>query len=366
MPDWVVKHGLRCLPGAAGSLGMGCIGFPAHAVYEVTTRCNLGCTHCHVAERPCGRELDSDEARNLLDQFAKVKEFRMTAFTGGEPLLREDLFDLLAHSKSLGFSNTIATNGILVDDRVADELRRSGVSIAAVSLDGDRELHDRIRGRVGAFEAALDGMRALRDAGIVLHVNVTAMGSNISKLEELVQMIETLGAGILLIYQLVRVGRGRTTEERALDAAEHERLIRFMAQVQGNCTAIVEPVAGPQYWAQLIRDSRLGGLIRRPAELLFHGCSAGRGFVYVKPDGEVLPCPFLEASCGNVREKGFSKIWRNSTVLDDLRRREERLKGECGECEYRRLCGGCRGRAMAMAGDYLAHDPSCFIRPSKA
>ena len=144
----------------------------------------------------------------------------------------------------------------------------------------------------------------------------------------------------------------------------NERLIRFMAEAQRVTHAIMEPVAGPQYWPFLLQRAGVkGGPLLRLGESVFHGCSAGRGFVYIKPNGDVWPCPFIEVSCGNVRETPFATIWATSPVFHDLRHREGLLKDQCGECQYRRLCGGCRGRAFATTGDYLAEDPTCFIHP---
>lgn len=364
LPRWMFTYGIRCLPGAAGSRGMGCIGFPAHPVWEMTTACNLRCIHCHASGgKPAGDELTTEEAKSLLDQLAEVPEFRMMAFTGGEPLVRKDLFELLAYSQALGFTNTMATNATLIDDEVARRLRRFGLAIAAVSLDGfTAEQHDMVRGISSSFEAAIRGMRALRRAGIVLHVNITAMEYNVEQLEELMTLVDALGTGILLMYQLVPVGRGRSISEAALDLGANERLIRFMVDAQRSTRAIMEPVAGPQYWPFLLQRARISsGPLLRLAETVFHGCSAGRGFVYVKPNGDVWPCPFIEVSCGNVRETPFRRIWAESQVFEHLRERETRLKGRCGDCVYRRLCGGCRGRTWAVTGDYLNEDPSCFI-----
>ncbi|HVP93359.1 MAG TPA: radical SAM protein [Acidobacteriota bacterium] len=364
LPRWFLSYGFNCLPGAGGSKGMGCIGFPAHPVWEMTTACNLHCIHCHASGgKPARDELSTEEAKCMLDQLAEVKEFRMMAFTGGEPLLRNDFFELLGYSQALGFTNTIATNATLVDDAVAKRLRRCGVVIAAVSLDSfDAKTHDMVRGSPGSFKAALDGMRALRRAGILLHINVTAMEYNISQMEQLMTLVDELDTGILLIYQLVPIGRGRGISKAALDLGANERLIRFMARAQRASRAIMEPVAGPQYWPFLLQHNGINsGPLMRLAETVFHGCSAGRGFVYIKPNGEVWPCPFIEVSCGNVRDTPFSAIWAHSSVFKDLQKREESLKGRCGECRYRRLCGGCRGRAWATTGDYLAEDSSCFI-----
>ena len=364
LPAWVLKYGFQCLPGAAGSRGMGCIGFPSHPVWEMTAACNLHCIHCHAAGgKPAADELTTAEGKRLLDQLAGVSEFRMMAFTGGEPLVRADLFELLAYSQALGFTNTMATNATLIDDDVARRLRRCGVVIAAVSLDGfDAETHDFVRGQSGAFESAIAGMRALRRAGILLHVNITAMEYNLEQIEPLMALVDELGTGILLMYQLVPVGRGRGIGEAALDQGANERLIRFIARAQRTTRAIIEPVAAPQYWPFLLQRAGIqDGPLLRLAETVFHGCSAGRGFVYVKPDGEVWPCPFVEVSCGNVRQTPFSTIWASSPVFEDLRARETRLHGQCGECQYRRLCGGCRGRAWATEGDYLAEDRTCFV-----
>jgi len=369
LPAWILRYGFRCLPGAAGSRGMGCIGFPAHPVWEMTAACNLHCIHCHAAGgKPAADELSTAEGKRLLDQLAGVSEFRMMAFTGGEPLMRADLFELLAYSHALGFTNTMATNATLIDDDVARRLRRCGVVIAAVSLDGlDAATHDFVRGQSGAFESALEGMRALRRAGILLHVNITAMGYNLEQVEPLMALVDELGTGILLMYQLVPVGRGRGIGEAALNQGDNERLIRFVARAQRTARAIIEPVAAPQYWPFLLQRAGIDrGPLLRLAETVFHGCSAGRGFVYVKPDGEVWPCPFVEVSCGNVRQAPFSTIWATSPVLADLRARETRLHGQCGECQYRRLCGGCRGRAWATTGDYLAEDHTCFVHANGA
>ena len=363
MPTWFVKYCRKALPGAAGSWGMGCIGFPAHPVWEMTNKCNLRCIHCHAYGGDENDELNTEEAKRLFDQLAEVPEFRMLAFTGGEPLVRSDLFELLAYSKALGFTNTLATNATLIDDKVAMRLKEHGVVIAAVSLDGfDAKTHDMIRVQPGVFDAAMEGIKGLNRAGILLHINITVMDYNFPELERMMSLIDELNAGILLIYQLVPVGRGRDISDVALDVEGNERLIRFMVETQSKIKAIIEPVAGPQYWSHLLKKSGINnGPLMWLAEKVFHGCSAGRGFVYIKPDGDVWPCPFIEVSAGNIKEKPFDQIWKGSQLIKDLRNRETLLEGSCGSCEYKKICGGCRGRAWAMTGDCMAEDPLCFI-----
>jgi radical SAM protein with 4Fe4S-binding SPASM domain len=287
----------------------------------------------------------------------------MLAYTGGEPLVREDLLELLSYSHSLGFSNTIATNALLVDDSMAKKMKRHGVVIAAVSLDGiEPKTHDKIRGKEGAFDQALEGIRALNAAGILLHINITAMNYNIEEIRQLMTLIEELRTGILLMYQLVPVGRGKIIESASLDLSANERLLKLIARVQKDSSVVIEPVAGPQYWAYLLQKKGIShGFPLSLAEKVFHGCTAGRGFVYIKPDGSVWPCPFIEVECGNIRSERFSQIWEKSPVFQQLRTRETLLKGQCGECEYKTLCGGCRGRALAVSGDLFAEDPSCFL-----
>jgi radical SAM protein with 4Fe4S-binding SPASM domain len=343
---------------------MGCIGFPAHPAWEVTGACNLKCIHCHaVSGKPAPDELDTKEAKRFIDDLARIDEFRMLVYTGGEPLVRPDIFDLFEHSKRAGFTNVIATNGTLITNDVARRMKKAGVVGAAISLDSSvAEIHNKIRSNPNAFELAMRGIEAIRKAGILLQINVTAMEYNFDTLSELIELADRFGSGIMLMYQLVPVGRGMGIEEATLDIHENEKLLKFIRTKQTDISTIIEPVAGPQYWPHLMEISgKKGGLWMKLAEKVFHGCAAGRGFVYIKANGDVWPCPFMEINTGNVREKPFEAIWRESDVFINLRNRENTLKGKCGKCSYKKICGGCRGRAMAYGGDYLSEDPSCFI-----
>lgn len=365
MPHWALHSGLESIPVSAGAIGMGCIGFPAHPAWEVTSACNLSCIHCHATGgKPSPDEMDTNQARTFIQDLACAQEFRMLVYTGGEPTIRHDIFELLAHSKSVGFRNIIATNAMIIDDNMALELKKTGVVGAAVSLDSAAmETHNFVRNNRNAFDMAIRGIKAIKNAGILLQINVTAMSYNFDSLDELVDLSDELGASIMLMYQLVPVGRGLNIEDAGLDLTENERLIYFLKQKQRSSRTIIEPVAGPQYWPHLLETHGItDGWALGLAEKLFHGCSAGRGFVYIKPNGDVWPCPFVEVNCGNVKDEKFIDIWKNSRPLIELRNRERLMKGKCGDCRYSSLCGGCRGRAMALSnGDYLAEDPTCFI-----
>jgi radical SAM protein with 4Fe4S-binding SPASM domain len=364
LPRWLIRNALKSIPVSNGALGMGCIGYPGHPVWEVTASCNLNCIHCHaMGATTSPDELTTDEGRRLIDQIAQVDTFRTLVFTGGEPLLRPDIFELLKHAKAAGLANIIATNGILIDDEMAARLKENGVVCNAISLDApEARVHDSIRQKPRAFELAVRGMEATKKAGIMLQINTTAMEYNMPYLSDLMDYVDQADVGIMLMYQLVAVGKGEKIEKATLKKNANQALSELISRKQRSMKTIVEPVAGPQYWPYLLEKK---GIIDGPgfrfAEQVFHGCAAGRGFVYIKANGDVWPCPFVETNAGNVRETSFRQIYEKSPVFENLRNREKMLKGSCGECRYRRLCGGCRGRALAYSGDYLAEDPRCFI-----
>jgi len=362
---WLKKHSIKSLPVAAGAIGMGCIGFPNHPVYEITERCNLRCVHCHTNGGGDGRdELSTREAKDLIDGIAEIPEFRMIVFSGGEPLIREDFFDLLHYSKSKGLYNIIASNGTLIDDNIAKELKKAGVTGVAISLDStEPKIHNKIRRNSKAFELAMRGIEAVKKAGMLLQLNATVMKYNFEDLRNLVQFADDLKSSILLMYQLVPVGRGCAIKDATLDFDKNKLLVKYISQLQKEVSMIIETVAGPYHWPYLMEKANKNNkLYIKLAEKIFHGCTAGRGLVYIKPNGDVWPCPFMDLKAGNVREKPLQIIWRTSKIFKDLRKRHDLLKGKCSDCEYNVLCGGCRDRALVSSGDYMGGDEYCFLR----
>jgi AdoMet-dependent heme synthase len=365
IPQWLFRHGFQSIPVSNGAQGMGCIGYPGHPVWEVTGACNLRCIHCHATSgKAAPDELTTDEGKKLIDMLAATSEFRTLIYTGGEPLVRPDIFTLLRHSQKAGLANIIATNGTMIDEEMAFKLKDHGVVCNAISIDAaDPQTHDSIRNKPGAFELALRAIEATKKAGILLQINTTAMEYNMSHLPELIDFADDCGAGIMLMYQLVAVGRGEKIEKATLKKSANKYLSELISEKQRNTKTIIEPVAGPQYWPYLLEKNGIrNGKLLKLAGHLFHGCAAGRGFVYIKANGDVWPCPFVEINAGNIRDLSFDRIYREAPVFQQLRRREELLKGVCGDCNYKTVCGGCRGRALAYSGDYLAEDPRCFIR----
>lgn len=247
---------------------------------------------------------------------------------------------------------------------MAFKLKDHGVVCNAISFDAaNPDIHNMIRNKPGSFDLAMRAVEATKKAGIMLQINTTAMEYNMLHLPELIDFADASGAGIMLMYQLVAVGRGEKIEKATLKKTANRHLSELIAEKQKNAKTIIEPVAGPQYWPYLLeRGGIRSGLPLKLAGKVFHGCAAGRGFVYIKANGDIWPCPFVEVSGGNIREKSFHDIYTASALFQDLRHREEKLKGLCGDCQYKTVCGGCRGRAHAYSGDYLAEDPRCFIR----
>ena len=213
---------------------MGCIGFPDHPTWEITTRSNLRCIHCHVSGGHAAlRELTTDEAFGLRDQLAEVPGFRMLAFTGGEPLMRADLFRILEYSQALGFTHTVAMNATLVTPGCARRLKDRGVSIAAVSIDNPVvAVHDRILGVDGAFERTMRGIEALRDAGITLQVNVTVMRNTARELDSLFSFLAPLDPAIVVVNQMIPQGRGEGIADLALAPDEYRYLVDCIARWQ--------------------------------------------------------------------------------------------------------------------------------------
>lgn len=358
---WLFSGAFRSIPVAAGSIGMGCIGYGYHAVWEITEACNFSCRHCHASSGKAGDdELTTHEAFLFIQQVAEAGPFQMLVFSGGEPLIRPDIDDLLSHSKALGLVNVIATNGSLIDKKRAFELKRLGVKGIAVSFDStEKEIHNQIRCNPEAFDLAIRAIEACKASGMAVQLNYTAMTQNLSALEDMVRFCHEINADIMLCYQLVPMGRGSNIAGSVLSAEQNKILMADLKRLQEKSVTIVEPVAAPQYWPHLLnRDN--GEPKSLAGRTLFHGCAAGWGLVYVKPNGDVWPCPFVPVSGGNVRERPLGHIWRHGDIFIRFRDRNQ-LKGACGQCQNRLICGGCRGKAYAATGDPLAEDPACYI-----
>jgi len=314
--------------------------------WELTAACNLSCQYCRASasHEPDQGELDTDEAKRFVESIAPRKP--MLILSGGEPLLRPDLFQIIRLAVSLGIRVSLASNGTLITPELAKEIADSGVSRVSISLDGaDAAMHDLGRGQ-GSFKRSIRGIENLRGR-VDFQINFTVTQKNQSELIRIFDLAEKLGAAALHIFFLVPTGRGR--EEDVITPVRQEEMLRQIEGEMDRRTLEVQVTCAPQY-ARLKRPGHERGS---------GGCLAGRRFVFVSRKGEVYPCGYLPLWVGSVREKNFIEIWENSPELQALR--EGKLKGKCGRCEFSRSCGGCRARAYALTGDYLQSDPSCRL-----
>ncbi len=347
--------------------------------WNITNRCNLACEHCYSRSGPgvsAEGELTTDEALALIDDLARIK-IPLIIFTGGEPLVRSDLWNLAGHARAQGIKTALSTNGTLITSDIAVKIRNSGIEYAGISLDGaSAEIHDRFRNSPGAFKRAVAAFSRCREAGIRTGVRVTLTRENFGELDPLVDLARNVGASRFCLYWLVPCGRGIDSYRRLqLGGKEVEDALALLyrrAQEIDPSRMEFLTVDAPQDCIHLIRSMErdqspdLSGA-RTLIESMKGGCSAGDRVANIDPWGNVYPCQFARSKeflAGNVRERPFSEIWADDDhpVLRQFRAEKTHVSGRCRECGYFTLCGGgCRVRAHAETGDISGSDPFCFI-----
>ena len=349
--------------------------------WNLTDRCNLRCTHCYSSSGP-GRttegELTTAEAFGVIDDLAAMG-VPLILFTGGEPLMRADLFALAAHARGRGLKMALSTNGTLITPDVARRIKESGIEYAGISLDGaNAETHDRFRHSPGAFDRTIRAFAACKGAGLRCGVRVTLTKENCHELEALVDLSLSLGASRFCLYWLVPTGRGNESYARLqLDRDEVTGALSLLyRKAKETDPSAMEflTVDAPQDCIHLLASMEKDGSedladARALLESLKGGCSAGTRVANIDTRGNVYPCQFArspEFLVGNIRDRPFSGLWSDgeNPALARFRDKEARFGGRCGVCRHRGLCGGgCRVRAHAAEGDFLAEDPFCFIGP---
>ncbi len=358
--------------------------YRAYAVsWNLTQRCNLLCAHCYMSAAPgaeAAGELTTEECRRVMGEIARVNPHVVLILTGGEPLLRPDIYQLAAHGRDHGFTVVLGTNGVLLRERQARQLRAHGVQGASISLDStDPARHDRFRHLPGAWQGAVRAAAALRAEGLDFALHMSVMAWNLDEIPAMIDLAREMGARVLNLFFLVRTGRGQGLTD--LTPAQYEAVLTTLARLQGVGAADVPGPAGEDPWS--VPAGRAGDLLIRakcaphfrrilwqldPGSPLLanyaHGaCPAGKHYCRITPGGDVTPCPYMPLAVGNVRQTSFAELWERGGLFADLR--APRLGGRCGACEFREICGGCRCRAYATFGDYLAEDPACAYQPGR-
>lgn len=332
---------------------------PRLVALELTGRCNLRCVHCRAsASLKEGKdELSLEEVKSIIDDIASFSK-PILILTGGEPLVRKDIFEIASYASGKGLRVVLGTNGTLITAEIAKKLLDSGVKRASVSIDcAYAEEHDGFRGVKGAYELALQGVKACRDAGLEFQVNTTVTKRNLRELKKIHELARKSGAKAHHIFMLVPTGRGKAIEDEEITAEEYENVLNWIYDVQQEGVIHVKPTCAPQF--SRIIHQRQGVAVAAGFDATGSGCMGGTSFAFISREGEVAPCGYLPLAAGNVRKQKFSEIWKNSELFLSLRKRK--LKGKCGRCKYKITCSGCRARAYAKFGDYLDEEPYCVV-----
>lgn len=344
---------------------------PFTIAWELTRACAYSCLHCRADAQPKRDplELDTGEALHLIDQLAGFGTRPILVLTGGDPLMRRDVFDLARHADERGLRVSLTPTATALATRARMRAaREAGIRRVAFSIDAaDSELHDRFRGFRGSFERTRAGMRHAAAEGLTLQVNTTVCELNAERLSDMLPVLEEWGVVQWSVFFLVPTGRG--AHLGMLSAEEHERVLTWLYETSKRVPFDIKATAAPQYRRIAAQHGgTLPGAGYRFADGLdrpVRGVNDGRGFMFISHRGEVMPSGFMPISAGNVRERDPVEIYREARLFRDLRD-PSKLKGKCGACEYREICGGSRARAYGVTGDPLAADPSCPYVPAGA
>ncbi|MBP1910495.1 heme b synthase [Methanolobus bombayensis] len=343
---------------------------PRLIAWETTAGCNLSCKHCRgssTEKKPEG-ELTTEEALHFVDEIREMGN-PILILSGGEPLVRDDIFEIAKYATEKGLRVAMATNGTLVTPEMADKIKSVGIQRVSISLDGaNSQTHDDFRCMPGAFDGAIKGIENLKDAGIGFQINPTITKRTIDEIPGILEMAKELDADALHIFLLVPTGRGKELENDEIPPVEYERILNWFYDRQKDAGIQLKATCAPHYFRIMRQRAEKEGIEisvnTHGYEAMTKGCLGGTGFCFVSSTGDVFPCGYLPALAGNIKEQSFKDIWENSKVFNDLRD-VSKLKGKCGRCEYNTVCGGCRARAYAATGDYLEEEPYCIYVPKK-
>ncbi|MDI6785976.1 MAG: radical SAM protein [bacterium] len=324
--------------------------------WNVTKRCNLKCLHCY---RDAGKkdkyELNTKEGKDLLERIAQ-SGFKVIVFSGGEPLLRKDIYKLISYAKELNLRTLLGTNGTIITKENAISLKESGIDRIGISLDSiNKEKHNRFRNKKGAHKKTLRGIENCKRVGLDFQIHTTVMGFNYDEIEAIADFSKKIGAKAFHVFFLVYTGRAKKNKRPDVQLSKacgkkYEMLIRRILGKQKEINFEIKPTCAPQFM-RIAQEMNLPQKYNR-------GCLAGIDYCCILPNGDVHPCPYLPLNVGNVRKNCFSDIWEKSEIFTNLR--SMKYDGKCGQCDYKDMCGGCRARAYYyFKGNYMEEDYYC-------
>jgi radical SAM protein with 4Fe4S-binding SPASM domain len=332
---------------------------------NLTRRCNLACEHCYMdaeARLDGGEgELSTEEVKSLLDEITSRSNETMVVLTGGEPLIRNDIEALVRHGSQLGLSVVIGTNGVLLDEKRVKSLKAAGAMGVGISLDSlDPSHHDHFRGCTGSWEKTLNGMELCRQNNLPFQVHFSVTEKNAHEVQPMIDFTKASGAHVLNIFFLVCTGRGESMSD--ITPFRYEQVLQQLVEAQEqNQDLIIRARCAPHY-KRVAYQHNPESTLTRAEGYEGGGCLAGLHYCRITPEGAVTACPYIPDEDGSIRKESFWQIWDNAPTFKQLR--NPTLNGKCGQCEFQKLCGGCRARPLAMGGSLMDADPWCSHTPS--
>jgi radical SAM protein with 4Fe4S-binding SPASM domain len=331
---------------------------------NLTRRCNLACDHCyldaHTLKNGSPGELTTDEVCWVLDDVVLCGDGAMVVLTGGEPLMRQDLEEIIAYGSGLDLAMVVGTNGMMLTEQRVRSLKRAGVLGLGISVDSlNPEYHDRFRGRSGAWAKTIAGIETCRRNDVTFQIHFSVSEKNAHELPAMIDFARDCGARVLNIFFLVCTGRGETVTD--LTPQRYEQILGEIIDAQEQCSDLIIRARCAPHFKRVAHQRKPASPLNRISGQEGDGCIAGTHYCRITPEGGLTACPYIPDEAGNIRDDSFSTLWASSPVLQSLRAPE--LRGTCGACEYRKLCGGCRARPLALGGDLMDADPVCVYQP---
>jgi radical SAM protein with 4Fe4S-binding SPASM domain len=326
--------------------------------WELTRNCNLNCLHCRARSDsgPFKNELSLAECKNVIDQLLTFSS-PTVILTGGEPLLRPDMFEIIEYGKAKGLRMVIAINGTLLDAEKAARLKEGGILRVSMSLDGkDSASHDGFRRVEGSFDWVIKAAGILSNIALPFQINTTVTRLNLGQLDEIYRLVRTIGAVAWHVFLLVPVGRGEGLKGEELNAGMYEEVLEWLYSVEKEGLLEIKVTCAPHYY----RIVKQKGETPKSA-----GCLAGKSFLFISNQGIAQPCGYLEVAAGDVRKETIERVWNESPVFQAIRDLKG-YKGKCRSCSYLKICGGCRARALQLKGDMLEEEPYCSYGTGRA
>ncbi len=340
--------------------------FRAYSIsWNLTKRCNLNCDHCYLDADFRGGfrtdELSTEECFRVVDQIAEVNPNAFLILTGGEPLLRPDIYEIIRYAAVKKFMVVLGTNGTLINHANAKKIKEAGAHGVGISIDSmDPGKHNQFRGVEQAWEKSMDAFKVMNEVGIDFLIQMSVSDMNYKEIPDVVAFAEEIGAVAFNLYFLVCTGRGQGNTDISNAAYEEALKMLYEQQMKYKGRLMINSKCAPQY-KRVVYENDPDSVYTRTYS---GGCPAATHYSRISPEGDLTPCPFIAESVGNLKTDTFKNLWETAPLMLELRNRKG-LEGKCGTCEFSAMCSGCRARAFAETGNYMAEDPSCDYEPGK-